>query len=126
MKSSLSENLRIIWAITAKDMLEALKNRTTLSVVVIALLMVITYRYFPSLTMGSSSSNLLVYDAGPSSYWAALDASEDPEAEVHGPYPTQRMMEHDLRKGFVPELGLVIPEDFDQQVAAGAEVELGR
>ncbi len=122
MKSSLGENLRIISAITAKDILEALKNRTTLSALVISPLMVGLYRYLPALTMGSSTLNILVYDPGRTSYWNALEESADPE--VYGPYPTQSLMEYDLAKGFTPELGLVIPEDFDQKVADGDNVEL--
>jgi ABC-type polysaccharide/polyol phosphate export permease len=112
----------MIWAITAKDMMDALKNRTTLSVILISLFVVVAYRYLAGMMIGGSSLNLLVYDAGETSYWSAFEASHDPE--VHGPYPTQRTMEHDLLKGFVPELGLVIPEDFDQRVAAGDAVEL--
>jgi ABC-type polysaccharide/polyol phosphate export permease len=122
MKSSLRENLRIVWTITAKDVIEALKNRATLSALVISLLMVAFYRYLPALTMGSSTQNVLIYDAGSTSYWDALEESTDPV--VYGPYPTQSLMEYDLSKGFTPELGVVIPEEFDQQLAEGSEIEL--
>jgi ABC-type transport system involved in multi-copper enzyme maturation permease subunit len=122
MKQNLGQHLRILGAITAKDMVEAVRNRTTLSAILISMLMVFLYRSLPVLTSDSAVSNLLVYDAGSTSYWDVLEDST--EINVHGPYPTERLMIHDMTTGVTPELGIVIPEDFDQQVSGGIEVEL--
>jgi ABC-type Na+ efflux pump permease subunit len=51
-----------------------------------------------------------------------MEASEDPK--MYGPYPSQRMMEDDLANGYVPELGLVIPADVNQQIDRGDGIEL--
>lgn len=122
MKMRLVDNLRIIGAITLKDMVEALKNKTTLSVIVISALMVILYRALPAFTSDSPASILMIYDAGNTTYWEALEAST--ELKVYGPFSTQTLMERELARGVSPELGLVIPEDFDQQLNAGGEIEL--
>jgi ABC-2 type transport system permease protein len=120
MMSNMSQDLRIIAAIAAKDMWEALKNRTTLSVLVMSLLMVLLYRFLPDLTSDDPTLHLLVYDAGNTAHWDALEASYDPQ--VFGPYPTQRLMASDLAKGVTPELGMVIPEDFDEMVLGSGDV----
>jgi hypothetical protein len=122
MASRTGENLRIIWAITRKDIVDGLKNKTTVSVGVISLLMVIFFRYVPSVMGEGSSSNLLVYDAGSFSLWTELEQSETPP--VYGPYPTQRAMEYDLTRSFVPELGIVLPADLNEQLQTGSDVIL--
>ena len=43
----LKEKLRVVLAITAKDMLEGIRNKTTLTVVVMSILMIIMYRFLP-------------------------------------------------------------------------------
>ena len=118
----MNETLRIIWAITRKDIVDGLKNKTTVSVVVISLLMVIFFRYVPSVMGEGASSNLLVYDAGSFSLWTELE--QNPESKVYGPYPTRESLEYDLIRGFVPELGIVLPADLDEQLEIGGEVVL--
>jgi ABC-2 type transport system permease protein len=122
MKQNLGQHLRILGAITAKDMVEALKTRTTLSVILISMLMVFLYRSLPALTADSPAMNLLVYDAGSTTYWDALEDSM--EFKVYGPFPTQSLMVQELVTGVSPELGIVIPEDFDRQLNEGNEIEL--
>jgi ABC-2 type transport system permease protein len=116
-----SENLRIVWAIAAKDITDAIKNKITLGVILPALFMVVFYRYMPTLTNGDDLPNALVYDAGGSSLVAALDNSA---ALNLYEYPSQEKMESYLANGDVPELGLVIPPDFDQAREAGGPLEI--
>ena len=115
------DNLRIIGAIVAKDMVDGLKNKTTLSVLLSILFIVAFYRVMPALTGREEVPNVLVYDAGHSSLVTALENSS---AVKQYTYPSQEKMEHTLANGDVPELGLVIPADFDQVVAAGNSPEL--
>jgi ABC-2 type transport system permease protein len=110
--SKFSENLRIIWAIAAKDIVDALKNRMTLSVILAVLFMIVFYRFLPLLESGTELPRVLVYDAGESSLVAALEESS--RLRLHT-YPSQERMEF---KGYVPELGLVIPADFDEALAS--------
>jgi len=119
--SKFSENLRIIWAIAAKDITDAIKNKITLGVILSVLFMVVFYRYLPALENGDALPNVLVYDAGDSSLVAALD---DSGALNLYEYPSQEKMEFYLANGDVPELGLIIPPDFDQTREAGRPLEL--
>ncbi len=119
--SNVSKDLRIIWAITAKDILDALKNKTVLGVLIPALLMVVLYNLLPGLEHGSEPPYLLVYDAGNSSLSAALEKSA---MVAYRAYDTREQMEWRLRNGDSPELGLIIPAGFDQRVAAGEPLEL--
>ncbi len=118
----MNKNLRIVWAITAKDIVDALKNKNTLSVIIIVLFMIAFYRFLPELEGGSELPNVLVYDAGESSLVAALDGSS--RLKLYPRYTSQEQMERDLVSGDVPELGLVVPADFDQALASGEPVEL--
>jgi hypothetical protein len=122
MGSKLSETLRIIWAITRKDIVDGLKNKNTISVIVISLLMVVFFRFIPSAMGEGSSSNLLIHDAGSFSLWMELEQFVEPQ--VYGPYPTQQLMERDLIRSFVPELGIVLPVTLDEQLENGSEVVL--
>ncbi|MBN1889600.1 MAG: ABC transporter permease [Thermoflexales bacterium] len=118
--NKLAENLRIIWAITAKDIVDAIKNKTTLVAMLSVLFMIVFYRLLPILT-SSEVPALLVYDAGDSTLVAALENSDAVDVYT---YPSQEKMQDYLANGEVPELGLVIPANFDQVIAAGSIPEL--
>jgi ABC-2 type transport system permease protein len=107
------ENARIILAITFKDILEALKNKNTITVLLTSLLMVFFYRFFPALELGNEPPNLLVYDAGNSALVAYLENSSSFKIYT---YPSEASMKEHLANGDVPELGLVIPADFDRSL----------
>ena len=48
------QNLRIILAITGKDILDALKNKTTLTALVTIVLLVVMYKFLPVLSSDDS------------------------------------------------------------------------
>ncbi len=106
---------RMIWAITSKDLVDALKNKQTLSVLISVLFVVVMYRLLPVL-QGDDIPEVLVYDAGESALAVALENS--PALEVHL-HLSQEKMEEFLSNGGVPILGVVIPADFDQALADG-------
>jgi ABC-type Na+ efflux pump permease subunit len=120
-RGAFSENLRIVWAITAKDILDAIKNRNTLANIVIVFLLMAFYQMLPGWTHGSEPPNLLVYDAGHSSLLAALEDSSNVDLYT---YRSQQVMKEKLSAGDVIELGLVIPADFDQVLGSGEQPEL--
>lgn len=117
----LREQLRIVWAITAKDLVDAVKNRTTLSVILTTLFLIVAYRCLPALMREDERTNVLVYDAGASSLVAALEGSL--LLDVYN-YPSRELMERDLVNGYVPELGLIVPPGFDRTLQAGGQLEL--
>jgi ABC-2 type transport system permease protein len=111
------EDLRIIWAITAKDMLDAVKNKSTLGLLLSALFIVVIYQVLPKWERGSDLPAVLVYDAGDSQLLAALKRS--PNLDVYTGYTSQAQLERKLVAGDIPELALTIPPGFDQALASG-------
>lgn len=118
----MNRNLHIIWAITTKDIVDALKNKNTLTVILVVLFMIAFYRFMPALEGGEQLSNVLIYDAGASSLVTALDGSS--RLKLYPRYTSQEQMENDLASGDAPELGLVVPADFDEALASCEPVEL--
>ena len=111
-QASTLEALRVILAITAKDSLDAVRNRTLLSVLVMVLVMVALFRVLPALREGDGSA-LAVVDPGPS---AVVDRwAEQGQFELHRTASREEMA-YVLGGEETAVLGLVLPADFDQQV----------
>lgn len=113
------ESARILWAITAKDLIEALKNKNTVFLIIFGILMLVFYREYPALISRDEPPNVLVYDAGNSALVAYMENSQ--AFKAYTDYPSEARMKELLANGDVPELGLVIPAEFDQTVEAGGE-----
>jgi ABC-type Na+ efflux pump permease subunit len=121
MGSNLRANLRIIWAIAAKDISDALKNKVIWSTLVTVLLMVVFYKALPVLTGLAHLPEMDIYDAGQSTLTAHLQNSPNLEARR---VTSQEHMALFIAMEGVPALGLVIPAGFDEQLAGGKPVEL--
>ncbi len=121
LRAPSKEDLRIVWAITAKDISEALRNKNTITVLLSTLFIIVMYRALPALEQGDAPPNVLLYDAGESALVVALENSRVVELYT---YSSEEDMKHYLANGQVPELGLVIPADFDRAMAAGEQPEL--
>jgi ABC-2 type transport system permease protein len=121
MKRSWIESLRIIWAITAKDLTDAIKNKNVLGVVIPSLFVIVLYRFMPAITAEDGPPALLVYDVGNPAMMLLLEDS--PAVNLYT-YESEEQMRYYLSNGEQPELGLVIPVGFDQAVKAGQVLEL--
>lgn len=121
MSTRLSSNLRIIWAIAAKDIGDALKNRVIWSTIVMVLLVVALYKALPIITGLAHLPEVDVYDAGQSALAAYLENS--PNLEVRQ-VPSQENMVRFVAMEGMPALGLVIPAGFDEMLAGGEPIEL--
>lgn len=110
-------DLRIIWAITSKDLLNAVKSKTTLSILLSALFIVAIYQVLPTFERASDLPTVLVYDAGDSDLLPALKRS--PNLDVYTGYTSQDQLESKLVAGDIPELALTIPPGFDEAVKSG-------
>ena len=115
-------SLRIVWAITSKDMLDAIKNKTTLSLLLSALFIVLVYQILPTFEKRSDLPTVLVFDAGTSDLLAKLKRS--PNLDVYTGYTSQAQLERKLAAGDVPELAVTIPTGFDQTLESGAPLRL--
>ena len=122
MKTNLSllENLRIVWAITRKDLTDAVKNKNILTILLSALFVVAVYKYLPQLTAEEGPPKLLVYDPGNTQFMADLEA--DPAVDVYT-YDSLADMQYYLTNGEVPELGFVIPPDIDSRADSGESIQ---
>jgi ABC-2 type transport system permease protein len=114
-------DLRVILAITAKDITDAIKNKNTLANIVMVFLMMVLYSGLPIWERGNESPSLLVFDAGDSSLMAALENIDT--IELHA-YPSLAAMKERVARGDVQDLGLVIPADYDSRMESGDSVVL--
>lgn len=117
----MKENLRIIWAITAKDLVAALKNRNSLINIVLVLLIMLFFREYDNLMHGDDPPNLLIYDAGGSSLVAQLE--ESPALDLYR-YDSAARLDEMMGAGDAREMGVIIPAGFDQMVASGQPLTL--
>ena len=70
------DRLRIILAITAKDLVEAIKNKNTLSVILPILFILAVYRFLPSFSHRDEPPTLFLFDPGESSF--GLELQDNP------------------------------------------------
>ena len=120
-REGLRSSLRIVWAITAKDIIDAMKNKTTLSVMLTLLFLVVLYQYLPALTSGDQPPRLVVYDADSSPLVTELEDSTQFDLRK---MLSQQQMEEYLGNMDSVVLGLVLPADFDQYLRSNEQLEL--
>ena len=92
----LREGARIVWALFAKDALEALKNKNTIMVIFSSLLMVFFYRGLSNLGGQNESLALRVYDAGSSGLVSLLENSQHVRISTS---PSEEKMKQFLANG---------------------------
>lgn len=117
----LRDHLRLILAIAAKDILEAIKNKNTITVMISSFFVVIMYWALPFLLHDQEPTRLLIYDAGDSSLVPLLENRGTYRVRS---YDSEEQMLRLLAAGDLPELGLSIPADFDQELEAGGTPRL--
>jgi ABC-2 type transport system permease protein len=117
----LQEHLRIIWAIAAKDIVDAIKNKTTLSVIISVLFLMVFYQVLPKFENGDPPPRLVLHDEGNSSLIPHLDSNQTfdlVEAD------NQSWMEGYIAHRDFVVLGLVLPGSFDRIVDEGNPIVL--
>jgi ABC-2 type transport system permease protein len=121
----LSENIRIVWTIAAKDIADALKNRTILSVILGISLMMLTSQALPLLLGLQNKHRLLLYNASDSALVgeAAIELRQAEDADLDVA-PSQQDLETSLGEASDEMLGVVIPADFDKILDTEDKVEL--
>ena len=125
-QNNITERMRIIWAIAAKDIVDAIKNRTVITIVLGMAMMMLSAQAFPLLLKLSATPRVIVYDAGTPPDGASpliSTLAEDGRyriTEVH----SQQAMEETLANLNAEVLGLIIPSGFEQALESGVEGEL--
>jgi ABC-2 type transport system permease protein len=111
----------VVWAVATKDIVDALRNKTTLSVVISVGFLMLTTQILPLLFRLSDVTQVAVYDAGGSRWAEALSLAGDVQVlRVTSQAELERLLGESAR----PRLGVIIPAGFDQALEAGAAPEL--
>jgi ABC-2 type transport system permease protein len=118
---SIRSFFRIIWAIARKDIVDAVKNKTVLTVLGSVAFTVAMYKFLPYLDRGEELPNLLLYDAGGSDLAAQLE--ESPQLRLYV-YDRREQMQRAVTRADDLDLGLVFPADLDRRLEAGETVKL--
>ncbi len=121
MKYKFYNHLHIIWSITLKDLTDAIKNKQIISIVFSCLFIVMIYKYLPGFLSEEGPPKLLVFDPGDSVLLTGL--YESPAVDLYT-YKSEDDLKYYLTNGEEPELGLVIPTDFDQKLDNNQPLEL--
>lgn len=114
--NSFSDHLRRIETIARKDFFDALKNKTTLTVLLSALFLVVMYRLIPVLTSAAEAPELIIADPGDS---VLAERLADSPAFLVFSRPDEQSMLKRSAASEAPNLALVIPVGFDQLLAEG-------
>ena len=101
----LRQHLRIIWTVAAKDIVDAIRNKTTLSVILGVLMLTLSSQALPLLTRLSTEHRAVIYSED-TALIAALKKSEGLELR---PVASQQELEQTLSEAMSDVLGLVIP-----------------
>ena len=125
-RTTARERIRIIWAIAAKDIVDAIKNRTVITIVLGMATMMLSTQAFPYLLKLSATPRAIVYDAGkPPEGTSQLVAAMAADGRYRiTEVDSQQAMEETRADLNAEVLGLVIPGGFAQALESGAEGEL--
>lgn len=114
-------SVRITWAIAAKDIVDAIKNKTTISVIVGVAAVMLSSQAMPLLAKVSSIHTVATFDAGESQLIGQLKRNREIRLIRAA---SQQEMENILAESGGVALGLSLPADFDQTLGAGQALEL--
>ncbi len=120
-RSTWRQRVRIIWAIAAKDILDAVKNRTTLSIMLGVSVLVLSSMALPLITGLRDTPVAVIYDPGRSALIRALVTRDEFRLRFAD---SQEEMEALVGGGGGLSLGLVIPEEFKEAAGSGGNVDI--
>jgi hypothetical protein len=120
-KREFSASLRIVWTIAAKDVVDALRNKITISIIIGVAFLMLSGQALSLLLKLRSTPSVVVYDAGKSDLVAGLKKSDDLRLRTA---PSQQELEQAVGEAASSLMGLTIPADFDQTLEIGDPVEL--
>jgi len=118
-KPSFGDNLNIIGAIASKDIVDALKNRVIVAMVLMLCFPLLVPKLLPYI-FEQSQTVMPVYDMGNSALVADLqNATEFSVQAVH----SKKELGLALCSGIYPEIGLMIPTDFNPEIGPGDQLD---
>jgi ABC-2 type transport system permease protein len=120
-KMSVRKYLRIVWTIAAKDIVDAIKNKTTISIIIGVGLLMLSAQAMPLLLKLNSEPTTVLYHPGKSELVKELADSREFQLRR---VPSQEELEKALSEAGEVQLGLVLPEDIETFVDAGKSLEI--
>ena len=120
-KTGFRESARIIWAIASKDIVDAIKNKLVLGILIGIGFMMLSSQALPLLLKNNSEPRAFFYDEGKSALIKEIVRSRDLDF-----FPSDSLQDLRVAVGAsaVPVLGLVIPANFDELVEDNSPIEL--
>lgn len=115
--TTLTSKLHIIWAIAAKDIGDGLRNKTTLSIIIGVAFIVLSAQALPLLLKLSDVQQVAIYAAGDSAIFANLQQGES--LRIVKMRSEERLQAFVRQSSTANAIGLMLPADFDAQIAAG-------
>jgi ABC-2 type transport system permease protein len=119
-KGRFRDSLNIIWTIASKDIADALKNKVVVSMIIMMSILLLVPKMLPYI-FEQPQTVLPVYDLGNSRLAAELEKAPDISIQ-------KLRSEQELRTAVCnvvyPQIGLRLPADFDQVMAARRQVEI--
>jgi len=115
-RETVADSLRIFGTIAAKDIVDALKNRTILFNILFVFLIMAVYQWFMPV-MYADDGDIVVHASADSHLFAALENS--PDFAPHRVTSLQELKQH-MSSDASGKLGLVAPTDFEQRLASAA------
>ena len=116
---TIMDSLVIVWAIAAKDILDALKNRVVLSMIIMLSILLLVPKLLPYI-FEQTQMELPIYDLGDSAWVTYI--KNTPALSVQE-LSTEQELRQALCGSIYPEIGLVLPPNFDQVTGEGNQVE---
>lgn len=117
------DNLHVIWTIASKDILDAIRNKLVLSLI-LGLTLMLSMPRVMSWMIDPPYTEVLVYDLGNSNLVGELENS--PQFRVSQTHSLEELKKTIGGMGFGLgiEVGVVVPADFDQQIRTDGQPEL--
>jgi len=115
------KDYRLVLAIALKDIGETLRNKNVLALVITTVLVTVLYRYLPLIRASQELPYVAIYDAGDSQLVPLLENSAVVEARA---YTSEERMLDRIRSGDLAELGITVPEGFDDDLNNGRSAAL--
>jgi ABC-2 type transport system permease protein len=116
---TIGDNLNIIWAVALKDILDAIKNRVIVSMIFLLSILLIVPKVLPYI-FEQTQTVLPFYSKGNSSMLTEVNSTSNLLVqELH----SEEELKQALCGSIYPEIGLILPANFDQANSGTKQVE---
>jgi len=122
-RNKLLDSINLIWTIAAKDILASLRNKLMLSLVLGMGFMLLMPKLL-GLMLVPPEIRVLVYDPEESRLTAELEASDQYQVQRARSITEMKQVIGTMGFGLGAKFGLAMPDDFDQILEAGGQLEL--